>query len=288
MILTDPAAMHRAVVAAYPDLAGEAMTVHDGGWDSVAIEAGPWICKFPRDEDGVDALRREAAVLDIVRPRLTMPVPDMIVIDGPPLFTRHRMLPGAALTVDTYTTLSVDRRTDLAKDVARFLAELHAIDADWSVVGVSTQGEEDDVDLEDGLALLPSDLRGAAERMIADHAALEPDPLGEGLCYLDAHGRNFAFDVQAGRLAGVYDFGDVAIVGRHEEFIEPAYVSRECARNVIAAYEARTGQVIDRARVETLIGMQRLIELAEDADHPAHGVAVRAHARDWFAQPTLC
>ncbi|MFD1789039.1 phosphotransferase family protein [Sphingomonas floccifaciens] len=287
MILTDPAAMHRAVFAAFPDLAEMPITVHDGGWDSVAIELGPWICKFPRDEDGFDALRREAAVLDIVRSGLTIPVPDMVVIDGPPFFTRHRMLLGGALTTQAYAALSAERRAALAQDVARFLAELHAIDADWSAVGVEAEDEDDDVDLGEGLALLPSELRATAERMIADHVALGADPLGEGFCYLDAHGRNFAFDAQAGRLAGVYDFGDVAIAGRHEEFIEPAYVSRDLARDVIAAYEAQTGQVVDRTRVETLIGMQRLTELADNADHPAHGATVRDYAVDWFAQPTL-
>ncbi|MBN2971558.1 aminoglycoside phosphotransferase family protein [Roseomonas aeriglobus] len=287
MILTDAAAMHRAVVAAFPDLEGLPVTVHDGGWDSVAIEIGPWICKFPREEDGVDALRREAAVLDILRPRLTMPVPEMIVVDGPPLFTRHRMLPGGALTADDYSALSTHGRATLADDVARFLAELHAIDADWPAMGVEADEEEDEVELDDGLALLPRDLCGVAERTIIDHAALGADPLGAGLCYLDAHGRNFAFDTQAGRLTGVYDFGDVAIAGRHEEFVEPAYVSRDFARAVIGAYEAHTARALDRGRVETLIGMQRLTELATDADHPVHGATVRAYATDWFARPTL-
>ncbi|MHA6722568.1 phosphotransferase family protein [Sphingomonas sp. RS2018] len=291
MIDADIDALTRAAVAACPDLAGLPVVVHDGGWDSIGLDFGDaWICKFPRDADGVDALRREAAVLAVVRPHLTIAVPDMAVIEGPVVFTRHRKLPGDAVLTEDYDRLSEDRRDQLAADVATFLAELHAIDADLAAIGVCDDDDDDDGEEHDivaGLALLPAELRASAERMLAAYDALDDDPLREGLCYLDAHGRNFAFDATAGRLAGIFDFGDVGIAGRHQEFVEPAYIGRDSARRVIAAYEHATGRTVDRARVETLIGYQRLAELGGDADHPRYGALVRMLAADWFRAPTL-
>ena len=290
MVVTDPVEMAQAIFGAFPDLTGRPVTVHDGGWDSVGIEIDrTWMFKFPRDADGLEALRLETAVLDAVRPYVTISVPEMIVVDQPILFTRHRMLPGSALSNADYLRLSEDDRTRLAGAVGGFLAEVHGINADWSQIGVES---DDDIlsmsDIADAaMPVLVPELRAAAERVLAEFDTLGEDPLGCGFCYLDAHGRNFAFDHATGRLNGIFDFGDAAIAPRHAEFVEPAYVSRDFALRVIGDYTGRTGRTIDVARVETLIGVQRLIELGEDADDPKHGDAVRAYARDWFAAPTL-
>ena len=201
----DIAAMRQAVVAQFPNLAGLAVVVHDDWWDNVALEIGArWICKFPRDEDSRDALRREAALLAVLHPRLTIAVPAMELIERPAVFTRHRMLPGKGLLSADYALLDDPQRDRLARDVASFLAELHAIDADWAAIGIEREDEDFDADdvTREAWPLLPAELRPAAERALAARADLGPDPLGTGLCYLDAHGRNFAFDATRRRLNG--------------------------------------------------------------------------------------
>ena len=55
---------------------------------------------------------------------------------------------------------------------------------------------------------------------------------------------------------------------------------------MIVAYESATGRRIDRPRVATLIGVQRLAELAENADDPRRPYC-RQQAIDWFAAPVL-
>ena len=63
------------------------------------------IFKFPQSDAATAALRREVALLRVIRPRLSVSVPDMTLFEGPPLFSAHRNLPGDHLPPDAYAAL---------------------------------------------------------------------------------------------------------------------------------------------------------------------------------------
>jgi hypothetical protein len=97
---------------------------------------GAWIFKFPRHAVAERGLRRESALLAHLRPRLTMPVPELMLQDGPPLFSRHAKLLGEQLTPERYAALPDAERDALAQTLADFHAELHAMTlADMRRVG---------------------------------------------------------------------------------------------------------------------------------------------------------
>src|SRR5690606_4328292 len=71
---------------------------------------------------------------------------------------------------------------------------------------------------------LPESLRRYVEDRIAAWWALPPDPLGTVFGFFDGHGWNMAFDHQAGRLNGLYDFGDAGFGPVHREFIYSSWI----------------------------------------------------------------
>ena len=278
---------HRhAIISAYPELEGASFTVLDAGWDSLAVDAdGRFIFKFPRDADGEHCLRREAALLTVLHPRLTMAVPDPVIFDGPPLFSAHEKLRGDHLLAADYARLSDEARDGLALDMARFHTEMHAL-SDLSIATVGDAPIEPwqstAVMREAGVTTLPSGLRDKAMTEIAAYEALAPDPHGTIFGYFDAHGWNMAFHHERGALNGIYDFADSGVGPLHQEFIYANFISRDHSARVIAAYEQLTGRDIDRRRVEILTAMLHLSDLAEYAEQPDYLDKVLEHAVPWF------
>ena len=125
-----PKADPRAVLGRHlPWLVPGAITVLAAGWDSDAYALdGRIVVKRPKNAPAELRLRREAALLAVVRPAVTLPVPDLHLVSGPPLFSWHRMLPGQQLLAGGYAGLAAGAQVRLAQDLGRFLAELHRID----------------------------------------------------------------------------------------------------------------------------------------------------------------
>ncbi len=261
------------IVEVFPDLAGAAFTPQTRGWDSVAIDVDDRLMfKFPRHEAGRAGLAREAALLAIIHPAVTLPTPNMTLHqgsrDGPPLFSRHEKLRGGYLEPALYADLAESARDRLAQDLAQFYAQLHAL----PVAALEAAGAEPikpwlapDEILERAWPVLTEPLRAYAERTIAAWRALPPDPHGATYGFFDGHGWNMAFDPAAGRLNGVYDFGDSGFGQLQQEFIYSNMISPDLTARIIDRYETLTDRQLDRERIALLFEVLRLSELASNA-----------------------
>lgn len=251
-----------AIRAQVPGVEGR-VTVLAAGWDSDAYAIdGRFVVKRPRHGEAEARLRREAEVLALLRPEVTLAVPDLRLIEGPPLMSWHPMLPGGQLLAAEYDALDEAARDRLGRDLAGFLAEVHRVSVpfaprvqDWPGAGA----------LHVALPLVPPGLRRAAERALADYAALPPDPLGDVFGQFDGHGLNMAFDHATGRLNGVYDFGDAGIGARHRDFNYCGLTALDLMARVVGHYGAVTGLAVDLGRVRVLAGAHRLWELGFSA-----------------------
>jgi hypothetical protein len=278
-------ALKGAIVGHFPDLAGSEFTLLTGGWDCVAIDVDDrLIFKFPRHEAAVGNLIREARLLAALRPALTLPVPDLVMHRGPPLFSRHTKLRGEHLLTAHYDQMPAPARDALAAELARFYAELHGIDrATMTAAGavpIKPWLSPDDI-LARITPALPTGLRGYAERTISRWRNLPPDPYGTTYGFFDGHGWNMAFDHVHNRLNGMYDFGDSGFGPLHQEFIYSNLISHDLTRRIIATYEGMTGRAIERRRVDVLTGVHRLSELAEYAGEPEHAPAMVRNLASW-------
>lgn len=274
MEASDTATFRNTILATFPQLATSQFELATAGWDSVAVDVDDrLIFKFPRHAVAEKALQREARLLAIIRPKISMPVPDLRIEQGPPLFSVHEKLKGVHLITTDYDRLPEAARQRLGERLGRFYAELHRLDkAEMLGVGAAPVAAWQPVAAmrERALPLLTADARKKAAAAIDAFAQLSPDPYGITYGFFDGHGWNMAFDHENQRLTGMYDFADSGFAPVHQEFIYARFVSPDLTERIIASYEARTGRTIDRRRVEILTAAHRLAELAELADNPEH------------------
>jgi hypothetical protein len=271
----------------FPELTASVFRLATPGWDSVAIDVDDrLIFKFPRNPGAERALIREAALLGIIRPSLSMTVPDMRIHDGPPIFSSLTKIQGEHLITDDYERLPKAARQRLGDDLARFYAELHGLDGERMRAlgaGPIPPWQSPETVRDKALPLLSSDLATYAERVIWDFKALPPDPYGTIYGFFDGHGWNMAFDHAEGRLNGLYDFSDSGFGPLHQEFIYSNFISPDLTSRIVSAYETLTGRRLDRRRIAVLTGFHRLSELAELADDPAHVGAKIDSVAAWAA-----
>jgi aminoglycoside phosphotransferase (APT) family kinase protein len=275
----------RIIERDFPELRGAPMSLLTEGWDSVGVDVDDrLIFKFPRDAEAAQALIREHAILAVVRPCLSLRVPDMTIHPGPPLFSRHDKIPGEHLVTEVYDQLNEAQRTAVAQNLARFYAELHAIDA--ALFTNVPEARFDDLatpdEIRKGLApVLPPELRAFAEQEIARWLALPPDPLGQAFSFFDGHGWNMAFDAERGVLNGIYDFADARIAPLQDDLLYSHFISRDLTARIIAAYETMTGRAIDCERVDLLYSMLLINEVAGWEAHPDKLPGMIERLRRW-------
>lgn len=268
------ASLRCVIVAEFPELGDQSFALAPRGWDSVAVDVGDrLIFKFPRHEAAAARLRKEARLLEAIRPRVAMPVPDMALFEGPPLFSRHAKLAGDYLTPAAYAAMSEAGRERVAGQLARLYAELHALDrgplAALGAGPIAAWLPTDQI-ARRALPRLPEAFRRQGEAALGAYENLPPDPYGETYGFFDGHGWNMAFDADRERLNGVYDFGDSGFGRLHQEFIYSSLSSFDLTERIVGAYEGLTGRRLDRARIDLLTGLHGLSELAELAEHQAN------------------
>ena len=275
-----------AVVLARPDLGDAAFSVAGRGWHSLAVDVGGrLIAKFPEGREAEAALRREARILAAVRPHLGMPVPDMTLFEGPPLFSLHPLLAGDVLERNAYRRFADAERDRLAQDLAGFFADLHMMDpAAAEAAGAEAAGiwDTDEATLAPIWQTLPSDAKAQAMNAVAAYRDLAPDPYGAVYGFFDAHGWNMAFDQGAGRLNGIFDFADSGFGPVHREFVPVSFIDPDLTVRAMRAYGEITGRRIDANRVHLLTSAMLASELAGAMEIGINEAAVRQSLVDWI------
>lgn len=282
----DLAAALAVIARAMPDepLAGARLLAQ--GFDNVAVATVARVFRFPRDETAGERLRQEAALLALVHPRVDLTVP-LLELHEDPLFSAHSMIPGQALDGDAYLSLGQHQRDELAEVLAVFYAQLHAIplaDAKAAGAGAAEPFPDPDDLLSQVLPLLNPDQQAWARSVTESMADLSPDPVTV-FSWFDGHGWNMAFDRQAGRLNGAFDFADAGIGGLHHDLIHTNLIHPDLTRRLAARYTRLTGRDLDPRRMSVLTGMHRLFDLAQSHDDPDFGQLTRKLLDDWLSAP---
>lgn len=268
-----------AITGVRPDLADLPMVVHTAGWDSDAVEIGDLIFKFPQRPEAIPRLRQEAKILALIRPHVSLTVPDMRLHETPRLFSEHTKIPGEVIETPQYDVLTVPQRQAMAETLAAFYAALHAIPVEEArLVGVTPKPGWPTASeiMREAEPILPASLHQWARAVLAAYEALpSSDPI---FGYFDGHGWNMAFDHGHGVLIGVYDFADAGIGPRTRDLNYSNFISADLTDRIIDAYERHTGLAIDRREVALHTAVQRLAELGEEQKAPAWFLA---NVVDW-------
>lgn len=281
-----PEKLRAAITGSFPELSDSEFTLLTAGWDCVAVDVDDrLIFKFPRHDAAEKAVVSEASLLAIIRPAVTMPVPDLTIHPGPPLFSRHIKLRGEHLLTRQYELLPAEPRQRLAAHMALFYAQLHGLNARY-VEAAGAGPIKPWLLSEDILRRVwpASRLRLYADQTIAAWEQLPADPYGTTYGFFDGHGWNMAFDHTSNRLNGMYDFADSGFGSLHQEFIYSNWIAPDLTARIIAEYEILAGLALDRQRIDLLSGVLRLSELAEFADDAGHVAAMTQNVADWAAR----
>lgn len=281
----DIAPLKARIVRAHPELEAADFRLINAGWDSVAIIVDSrLIFRFPRDAQAQANLRREAGLLAVLAPRLTMRVTQPTLHgDGPDLFSEHEMIPGAHLDRADYENLPERRKQALAEALGQFYAELHALDLDlMRKAGAEPHPAWPPAEriLHDIRPLLPPALQDRAQHVLRQWSALSPDE--EVFGYFDGHGWNMAFDHEAKRLNGIYDFGDAGLGPRHRDFVSSSLTSPDLTLRIMDVHDRLADRTLDRGRIAILTGVHRLFELAETVEDRTNRDMVMGFVIDWF------
>ncbi|MGP8233657.1 MAG: phosphotransferase family protein [Methylovirgula sp.] len=274
-----------AILRDFPSLASAEFKLIGDGWDSAAVDVdGKLIFKFPRNKAARLALRREAAILAVARPVISLAVPDLRLHEGPSLFSSHVKLKGRQIEGEDYADLPEAARQRLGEDLARFYAELHGLDRTQTKLAgaapIASWHEPETVRAR-ALPLVPRKRVRLARNLIEAYENLPPDPYGAVFGFFDGHGWNMAFDPKKARLRGIYDFADSGFGPLHQEFIYPDLISSDLTGRIVRAYEKLTGRALERRRIDILSGYHHLSELADFAEDRARAKEIRRDFKVW-------
>lgn len=170
-----------------PAVTFEQVEQTSGQFNDIVILNSEWVFRFPRYRAGVAALRSETRLLDALRGRLPLAVPEPVYRSfDPPVpglaFMGYRRLPGEPLYAETLAGVADEwARDDLAGQLAAFLRALHSLPVA-------------DLHTSEGLAVLPqvqdrrdqwAALYGAARDKL--YPAMRPDARREVTAHFERY-----------------------------------------------------------------------------------------------------
>lgn len=268
MAVNDGPEIERGLIARVrPDLARMPLEEVATGWDCRVVLAGDAVFRFPRDAGAARRLEREPALLVLAARHVPVPVPTLTLHRAQAarfgLFSEHRRLRGDMVDAAAYHGFDDATREQLAADLAATYAALHRIDLDdarAAGAGPVAAWASADAIFPALSAVLDPALLGAAARVLSVAATLPDEAAVFG--HFDTHGWNMAFDLTAGRLAGLFDFGDAGIGPLHRDLSYPCFVSPDLAARTVRRYRSLTRHTVVLERVFTLHTVLRLVEVA--------------------------
>ena len=194
------------------------ITFEGEGQMSVAIRVDDSILlRFPRHEFGIESLKFEVALLELLRPNLTIQVPEVIdVALGAGVgesFVAHKLMPGHVLRRAEVETWSPSQLRRAGDEIRQFLHELHALTAPAKDLGtpVLTPRDHATVLMREFNTLIAPRVAPVAvdraQRELTDLSLLPHEPAL--LTHTDLGG-NILIDPTTGNL-GAIDFGSCIV-----------------------------------------------------------------------------
>ncbi|HEY9229941.1 MAG TPA: phosphotransferase, partial [Gemmatimonadaceae bacterium] len=256
------------------------------GWDhDVVIVNDEIVFRFPRD--GETFLDIEVAVLDRLCGKTTLAIPKIEFRGQSALYVGYRKVRGSELTPEVYARLTPNQQAAVARDLATFLHEVHRELSVPTARQLGVRVDNPHEPLTESLPLLTRlddrEIIGFLEATFAELEEMLATPGPESFLYNDLHGDNMGFDVAAGRLNGIFDFGDIAIGDLHREFGPLYRLDKRLLEATVRDFSAMTGISLSLRRIVMIQRLDRISDLAMvivEPDHP-EPPRVFAELREW-------
>ena len=251
--LFDEASVRQAYEAAFGEPA-TSIRFFPGTQESVVAEIdGKHIVKLPRPKRGLQGIEVEKAVTDFLKDRLDVRIPEITVHTSAASLARYTKLPGECFDKARYAKLAEQAREQLALQLARFMAALHAITPEQLTAAAipsapSWQLSMDLIEAQLGKEQEPA-IKALLPQVIRNHRALQVPEANVVFGHFDLHGGNILLD-QRMRLSGVLDFGNCKRGDLHQDLSAMNLSSPDLADRMGRHYARLTGRRPNRLLVQ--------------------------------------
>jgi aminoglycoside 2''-phosphotransferase len=201
-----------------PDISIQKLIFNGEGLvNDIVIVNDEMVFRFAKEEYGIQILKEEMAVLELVHPYVTLPVPK-------PFYVRHDaiaypLLKGEALSRENFAALSEPSKQTVADQLATFLKELHSIPTNAPIPSTLAPVQYDDwvrirQDVEEKIFPLLMKHQIIWANQLFDNVLRDPRNFDyeSHLIHGDLGCYHILLNPQTAQLSGVIDFG-VAGVG---------------------------------------------------------------------------
>jgi aminoglycoside 2''-phosphotransferase len=111
----------------FPQLKWKEHRVLTHGWDHVVIVLdGKIVFRFPKDRGYKDRVQNEIELLEYLKKRLNVGIPEYTYVSRDRSFAGYAMLSGRELTYSRFRRLSSSEKDAVARQLAGFISALHA------------------------------------------------------------------------------------------------------------------------------------------------------------------
>ncbi len=242
---------------AYPDHDLADYMANTDGLVNIAIISQGRVFRFARNEYAIQDLAREIAILDVVRPQLNLAVPQFEVID--PDFVTYPFLAGVPLFRNTILRLPVTQQTNLARQLAEFLQQMHNIPNEMlQAKGISKSGGRHTrdawlkfyADIQNELfpLMYRSTQTWVNEHfapLVADAHWLDHEP---ALIHDDLAQYHILYDAETTQIKGVIDFGTAGLGDPARDYGMLINVYGETLVQQMMPFNDQIQSLLDRAR----------------------------------------
>lgn len=275
----------RDVIAGdFPDVKIESIKLIENGWDNVVAEINKlFIFRFPKNFDGSEYrgigknFDREIKILNFLNGKISLAIPKIEFIGKTFAYTGYKKIPGDDLTQEVFGSLNEKQKEKLIFDLANFLREIHnAIGIEEArAMGVDDANPMFYFDLiKDKLPRKINDPRvfDFIDRMCGECEEMTKEKTETVFLYNDLHTENMAFDAEAKKLNGIFDFGDTMIGDINMDF-SPLYRFDPYFMKAVAEnYQKLTNRTLNLRRMIVYGRINELSDLTEFIDQPESAV----------------
>ena len=137
----DPEILLNRIRVAFPDLDWKQSIFIETGWDHEVIQLDErYIFRFPNSPEYLSVLRDEIKLLDYLGQHLSTAIPKYKYVSEDYAFGGYAMLKGMSLERELFDEMSTSQQEKVAKQVAIFMTQLHAVDIkDLSKFSIATE-----------------------------------------------------------------------------------------------------------------------------------------------------
>lgn len=220
----------------------------------VAEVNSDYIVKLPKPHRGVYGVTAEQKITDFLNSKVQLPIPSISVHAEPVVLARYRKLPGKTFDKGCYAQLSDENKNTLATQLAKFIADMHAIPApvvQGAKLELTPSWELKPDLIEEQLSSSGDDvIKALLPEVLRNQHALEVPQSNIVFGHFDLHGGNLLFDKEHASITGVIDFGNCKFGDLHQDLSTMNLSSPDLAARIIDQYERLTSRKVNRLLIQ--------------------------------------